>query len=342
VTIQDKLKIQTYLSIVIVIAGATHVLFGIYFVYQGMRPVAALNAFDVLVYIVAFFINRAGKTRIASFVIVLKIVLFSLTSTLLFGSNIDAHWFVMVAALPAALYLDFTNKQRICIVAAMPFLISLQLAFPLWFYPPFNMDDNTLLRFLFANIIVLSFILAVSLNAIITRKISDLQTKEIDAYRHKSNIDPMTSLNNRRYAELFFEKLSGDSPDKPLLFCLIDIDDFKSINDTYGHDAGDAVLLATADILRRNTRQTDLVCRWGGEEFLIGFIKCTPEIGRKLLEKIRKAVEDEVIQTESGEIAITITCGASILTDSSIKEALSNADKNLYEGKRSGKNKVVI
>ena len=122
----------------------------------------------------------------------------------------------------------------------------------------------------------------------------------------------------------------------------MDIDDFKTVNDTYGHDTGDIVLKVIADILRRYARQSDLVCRWGGEEFLIGLPKCNMEIGRDILEKMRKAIEDETIHTASGGIKVTVTGGASILADSSVKSALEDCDKKLYEGKRSGKNKIVV
>ena len=341
-SIQDKFKIQVYLSIVIAIAGAMHVFFGIYFAYLGIYQVVFLNAIDVVVYIAAYLINRTGRTRLASFIIVFKVIIYSLMATFLFGTDVNAQWFIMVAALPAALYLDFTKLQRILIVAAMPFLINLQLSFPWMSPPPFDMGDNIVLRYLFANVIVFSFIFTVTVYAIITRKVADMQAKEIDDLEHKSNIDPLTELNNRRHAEQFFKDLVANSQNIPSVFCLIDIDDFKSVNDTYGHNVGDTALSTVANILRGNTRQTDLVCRWGGEEFLVVLPKCNLEAGSKILEKIRKAVENEAISSEAGKIKITITAGASILTDNNIEMALINCDKNLYEGKRSGKNKIVI
>lgn len=340
--IHNKLKIQTYLTFSIALAGIMHVLFGIYFAFLGIFLVVALNFFDVLVYIVTFFINRAGKTRIASFILLIKISVFSLTATFLFGTSVNAHWFVMVAALPAVLYLDFTKIQKICIAAALPVLLNLQLSFPIMFYPPFDMSDNTFLSFSFANIVVLSGIFVVALNVIITHRISAMQLKEIDDIRHISNIDPLTELNNRRSAEDFFEKLVSDNQTIPSVFCLIDIDDFKLVNDTYGHDAGDIVLSTVANILRNNTRQTDLVCRWGGEEFLVVLPKCSFEVGQRILEKIRKSIEDEVFPTEAADVKVTITGGASALTDGDIKSALSACDKNLYEGKRNGKNQIVV
>ena len=342
-SIHEKLKIKTYLTISIIVAGAMHVLFGIYFAYIGIYAMAVLNVFDVVVYIITFFVNKAGKTRLASFMLMIKIMFFSLSATFLLGTSVNSHWFILIAALPAVLYLDFTKTQKACIVIATPMLINFQMFFQFLHPPLFDMYNNVFLQFLFINIIVFSIIFVVGLNFFITQRVAAMQSKEIADFKHMSNIDPLTELNNRRYAGQFFEKLDEDSQNMPYLFCLMDIDNFKSINDTYGHNIGDVVLAAVADILRQNTRQSDLVCRWGGEEFLVVFLKCDEKIGRKLLEKIRKAVEDEIIKTESGEISITITCGASVLTDSNdIEAVLEICDKNLYEGKRSGKNKVVF
>ena len=339
---QGKLQIQMYLSIMLVISSLIHLFIGLYFVYLNSYFLAALSVVDLFVYVIAFFINKAGKTRLASFVFVFKILSYSVISTFLLGINVNVHWFILIAILPTALYLNFTKRQKSCILAAMPFLINLQLLLPKIYPPPFNMDGNTFLKFFFANILVVGLMVGFILNNVITRRLADSYAKDIKDFEDMSNLDPLTRLNNRRYADQFFEMLNNSAMNIPCLFCLIDIDNFKSINDTYGHDAGDIVLMIVADILRQNTRQSDLVCRWGGEEFLVGFQNCELKIGRDILEKMRKSIEDEVINTESGKIKVTITGGASILANSNIKATLENCDKKLYEGKRSGKNKIVL
>jgi len=341
--VHDKLKFQTYLAISIIVAATIHVLFGVYFAFLGIYLIVALNVFDVIIYIITFFINKAGKIRAASFILVLKIVLFSLIATFLMGTNVNAQWFIMIAALPAALYLDFTKVQKAVIVASMPILINVQMAFPLFFTPLFDMSDNTFLRLIFANVIVIGSIFAVALNAIISHRISDMQKKQIDDYHHISNIDPLTELKNRRYANQFFEKLIAGEYDMPCLFCMIDIDNFKHVNDQYGHNTGDIVLKTVAEVLLNCTRQTDLVCRWGGEEFLLCLPKCDTVNGRNVLEKIRQAVQDKIIPTDAGDIKVTITGGATALSDvTTIEATLETCDKNLYEGKRGGKNRMVL
>jgi len=340
--INDTLKVKAYLYVMIAISASIHMLIGIYFAYLGIYALVVLSVIDVIVYIIAFFVNKSGKVRLASFITTFKIITYSLVATFLFGINVNAQWLALVAILPAALHLDFTKKQRVCIVGCIPILINLQLLLPKIHPPPFSMDDNVFLAFFFVNVVVLGFILSIVIDTIITKRIADSYAKEIDNFKHISNVDPLTALNNRRYAEHFFETIINDEQHIPFLFCLIDIDNFKAVNDTYGHDIGDIVLSSIADILRQNARKTDLVCRWGGEEFLIGFSKCSAERGREILEKIRKIIEDEIIFTESGEIKVTVTGGAMILTDNDIKAALVDCDKKLYEGKRSGKNKIVM
>ena len=183
-------------------------LIGIYFAYLGIYSLVILSVFDVIVYIAAFYVTRFGKFRLASFIITFKVITYSMMATFLFGINVNAQWLALVAILPAALHLDFTKKQRIGIVGCIPILINLQLLFPTIHPPPFNMDDNAFLAFFFANVVILGFIFSIIVDIIITKKIADFHANEIDNFRHISNIDPLTELNNRRYAEHFLNPQS--------------------------------------------------------------------------------------------------------------------------------------
>jgi len=340
--IHDKLKVKAYLHSMIAICALVHVVVGIYFAYLGIYPIVVLSLIDVAVYAVAFFVNSAGKTRLAGFIITVKVITYSLLATYLFGVNVNAHWLSLVIIVPVALHLDFTKLQRVLIVGCIPVVINAQLLFTHTYYAPFDMSYDVFLGMFFINVVVLGFIATILIDAVITQKIEEMYKKEINSFKHISNIDPLTGLNNRRYAEAFFEKIGSDEQRSPFFFCLMDIDNFKSVNDTYGHDAGDVVLKCIAEILRKNARQTDLVCRWGGEEFLVGLSKCNPEKGLDILEKIRKIVENEIIVTDAGDIKVTITGGASALIGNDMKAVLADCDKKLYDGKRSGKNKIVI
>jgi len=338
----NKHQTQLYILILIAISSVVHILLGIYFVFIGMYLLAAISIFDIMVYLSAFFINKAGKTRISSFIIIFKVMSFSLMATFLFGTNVHAQWIILLVILPTSMHMDFTKMQRICIIAVIPFVVNLQLILPMIYPSPFNMDDNIFLGFFFANIIVAGFFTELIASAFLAFKTVDSHVKDIKNYKNMSYIDPLTKINNRRYADHFFDNLISSGQNISCLLCLIDVDNFKKVNDTYGHEIGDIVLTALVDIFQQNVRQTDLLCRWGGEEFLIGLTNCGTEDGREILEKIRKSIEDKVILSKVGEIKITITGGASLLTDGQIKAVLDDCDKKLYEGKKKGKNVIVI
>jgi diguanylate cyclase (GGDEF)-like protein len=152
--------------------------------------------------------------------------------------------------------------------------------------------------------------------------------------------DPLTNFFNRHFAE---KVLKRELANPPYTIAIGDLDNFKKINDTYGHLVGDKVLREVANVIRQNLRKTDLVVRWGGEEFLI-FLKKTPvEIGRLIADRIRRAIADHLIPWEGYFIKVTLSfgvCGAPPLK--AFEQLLNLADQALYEAKRNGKNMVVL
>ena len=115
-------------------------------------------------------------------------------------------------------------------------------------------------------------------------------------------IDPLTELYNRRYFDLQLEKMIAltQRTKRPLLMIMLDIDFFKKVNDTYGHQCGDAALIHISHIMKKNTRSSDVHCRMGGEEFAVLLSETGLEDGRALAERIRKAIESEVFTYKGG------------------------------------------
>lgn len=134
------------------------------------------------------------------------------------------------------------------------------------------------------------------------------------------------------------------NPDSTFSVTMVDIDNFKSINDKFGHEAGDKVIKTLADIFINNTKNSDLVSRFGGEEFCIVLKNITLEDNLNYLEKIRIEVEETVISYNDKKINFTISIGT-VLKDandkSDITALINKADSNLYEAKETGKNKIV-
>ncbi|WP_108978425.1 diguanylate cyclase [Leptospira ryugenii] len=160
--------------------------------------------------------------------------------------------------------------------------------------------------------------------------------------------DPLTNLYNRRYMddrvtqEFFRCKRHGH----PFSICLLDIDHFKHVNDTYGHDMGDSVLRCIATILKNHLRQTDVVARYGGEEYLILLPETNLQNALLVMEKIRNLVASHKQVTEDNrEFFITFSGGISggqIQTNDSVFQYMREADRLLYVAKESGRNKVLV
>ena len=159
--------------------------------------------------------------------------------------------------------------------------------------------------------------------------------------------DPLTGLFNRRYMESHLTRLVDQAAarGKPLALMVIDIDYFKSINDNYGHDAGDDVLRDFAMRLKRSIRGIDLACRLGGEEFVIVMPETDTAVAAMVAERLRRriAAEPFAIQQGAETIPVTISIGIASLRgrDDCAAHLLKRADQALYRAKRDGRNRVV-
>jgi diguanylate cyclase (GGDEF)-like protein len=159
-------------------------------------------------------------------------------------------------------------------------------------------------------------------------------------------VDSLTGLANRRLCTAALEKelARAERFDEPLTLVLADIDDFKRINDRWGHPTGDDVLKAFAERLRESVREIDLAGRWGGEEFALLLPGTDVDGGRRLAERIRELVGDQrLLAPDGAEIRVSASFGvASFPLVSGQNQLVAAADAALYEAKRSGKDRVVV
>jgi two-component system cell cycle response regulator len=159
--------------------------------------------------------------------------------------------------------------------------------------------------------------------------------------------DPLTSLFNRRYMETHVGTLVERSAarGKSLSLLILDIDFFKSINDSYGHDAGDDVLREFAERLKASIRGIDLACRYGGEEFVVVMPDTDLGVATLVAERIRRRIAGEPFPIERGgrSIEVTISVGIAARTgpQDNASQMLKRADEALYRAKRDGRNRVV-
>lgn len=155
--------------------------------------------------------------------------------------------------------------------------------------------------------------------------------------------DWLTGLPNRRHLDFHLSRefVRARRYGKPLAVAIADVDNFKAVNDTYSHHVGDQVLQTIADILHQNSRGSDMVGRYGGEEFVLIFPETSVEQGRIACEKIRQSVADHPWGTLHEGLRVTMSFG---LSDSvhlpNFEKMLTEADDRLYEAKRKGKNSI--
>lgn len=158
--------------------------------------------------------------------------------------------------------------------------------------------------------------------------------------------DPLTGLYNRRYLnETLPRELSRARRDvQPLAVVMLDLDHFKQVNDTYGHAAGDAVLKAVAVVLETGARESDMVCRYGGEEFLIALPGINAEQALQRAESWRVAMAATAIRHGDAAIVITLSAGIALFPNhgEDVLSLIACADRALYESKNGGRNRVTL
>lgn len=168
---------------------------------------------------------------------------------------------------------------------------------------------------------------------------------EIARLKHLGESDPLTLLHNRRHLDqrLPLEIQRARRSRKALSVIMLDIDHFKRINDSYGHDAGDAVLCEFADRLRRCSRTGDVLVRWGGEEFVAVLLDSDLKQARQIAERILAAVGQAPFACPAGMLSLTTSAGVVSLGDGDDStRLLRRADQALYRAKNKGRNRVVV
>ena len=160
----------------------------------------------------------------------------------------------------------------------------------------------------------------------------------------QASTDTLTGLYNRRQFFALTEQAFAMSAREHTPYCVImlDIDHFKSINDTYGHDAGDIVLKHLSDVLRQTLRKSDIIARWGGEEFIVFLQNTSPEQGVTPAQKLRQAVEATSVTVGDKVIRFTISLGVSVSQTPDVGAIQKEADLALYHSKENGRNQVTL
>jgi diguanylate cyclase (GGDEF)-like protein/PAS domain S-box-containing protein len=179
---------------------------------------------------------------------------------------------------------------------------------------------------------------------LVTRDLTDRKQIE-DRLVALATTDPLTSASNRRAGEERLAEAFGRwrRYQRSFVVLMIDCDHFKAINDRWGHDGGDAVLVAMVRLCRENMRETDVTIRWGGEEFLLLLPETSRETALVAAERLRQAIEAATVECHGQMINLTVSIGVAEPgeTDICADDAVRRADRALYRAKSAGRNRVV-
>ncbi|MCR5250002.1 MAG: GGDEF domain-containing protein [Lachnospiraceae bacterium] len=283
----------------------------------------------------------------------IEILLMSLVSTLILGPD-SGHRYYLFSCITSTFYFTFLNERKDQTYHSLPLALSMMIIFCFFiiyalsrYIPPMKAPESSFVRetihavnslCAFFAMIIFTYLFVWEIQK--KEKALMIQNEKLDELAHR---DPLTHLLNRRSMnEILLERMEIlKKSGRRFTMVLGDIDDFKKVNDTYGHDAGDLVLVNVANKIVSTVGEMDAVCRWGGEEILI-LVQDPLEMASVTAEKIRKNIEADTISFEDKQIRITMTFGiAESIPGYRIEHLIQQADDKLYYGKKHGKNMVV-
>lgn len=319
---------------------AIHAVYIFVFSYLNIWFLAILNVFSCGFYADWLFILRdtSDKSMLYTYY---EIVFFSVASELTLGP--DYGFFLYIVGMTAALFYfipSYKNKRFVIQIFGVLIALLLEGGIRLTGFQ-FPLDVEALepykVTFYLVNLIIMAVIVLAA-----TFFYSQETERVWESLRYTTNHDALTGLYNRRYLEKEIESILPNERTRYVM-SMVDIDFFKKVNDTYGHEAGDAVLMRVASCLMETAGENNLAVRWGGEEFILYFPGATIEQIYPIMEDLRKKVEQMSVTSGNNIIHITITSGiAGGLEDSNYEKVINNADEKLYLGKQRGRNQVVV
>ena len=340
-------------SIMLTGIAIIHFAFMIIFYIMGVNFMGIYNTAIVIMYFaISRIISNIKHLGRLYFVVLAEVVIHSCLATVFVGWNFG-FMFYLTGLIPASFYFAFSIisfKRKLLYpfvtsgVIISAYLIVLTLAH---FINPVYPDCGAGFRIFctYLNIIIglsITFIFsaffAVEVNSMQLRMESEHERLEDEA-----SYDPLTHFLNRRSMDerLNHTHRNAIINDVPYSLIMADIDFFKKVNDTYGHDCGDFVLQSISKIITAQIRSKDSACRWGGEEFLI-LVNDGQDIAVEVANRIRAAIESYEFNYEGRTLHVTITLGVSgYYSSAKVKTLIEIADKRLYKGKENGRNQVV-
>lgn len=336
-------------SVIIYSVALVHFFLFLVFGYFKVYPLFIFNIISVTTYLSSSILIRKDALWPVYYITYFEIILHSFVTVIIIGWNFGFAQYI-VGLIPVGYYICYTmttSRHKMVIAncsalfATASFLSCKMISHYITPAYESNMLSWELIMYILNSICTFIFLIVFSLIFLSEIRWSQTQLSHQNAILEKlASIDPLTGLYNRRSMDVFLNQALEADSGFSLIMC--DIDDFKKVNDTYGHDFGDIVLREISQITTQQVKNNGYVCRWGGEEILIIINSSSKEYVTRIAENIRRNVANHVFELNNRWIRCTLTLGVSIFRDGdTLEDTISNADYNLYRGKRNGKNRVV-
>jgi diguanylate cyclase (GGDEF)-like protein len=332
-------RLYSILKKVCFLGAVIHILFIFFFLSIGSLWLSVLNVFSVIIWLIAMYQNQSGRYILATLIASIETIVHAALATHFLGLSMGFHYFLWPVALLIMVSNLFSTKKSMFMGFSVIVLygvlnvyakdITYQYAFPA--ITDFMLLTNTALAALGFVVVMMSS--------------QDNNTKNEKRLYEIANKDGLTGAFNRQFVyqlmkQTFSERRNLKSLDYTLV--LTDIDNFKEINESVGHVVGDEVIKAVSAYLVTAVRETDIVARWGGEQFLIILMNIEPDNSQLLIEKIRKNVRYQIITEGLSDRLTTLSFGvAKAKDDEKFEDTIKRADLSMYKAKKLGKDRII-
>jgi diguanylate cyclase (GGDEF)-like protein len=334
-----SISIFFYASVGTILAGLVYLLCGLTFL-------SLFVIFSGLIFMAALFIYIKGYYKSGIVVALVAVSTISVAGDAILGVGCGAHYFLMAGVM---LFISVDKTTVIfryvsgiaCFVEFILICIFLTGTPPVTSLPSITVSIIDKINLLTA-FGAIGFTLHHYVNAIIDKE--TIQKEQSLRLIDQANSDQLTGLPNRRftYRQLEFLAVKSKTRNQEFVIGMADIDNFKRFNDTYGHLCGDEVLVQAGTVMKNTMRKSDIIGRWGGEEFLIILPNTGLDEGFLIIERLRTVIEESSFIIEGKKMSITMTIGVSVFKENALLEdVIRQTDMLLYNGKSKGKNCTV-